>query len=80
MNVSFDRMRKKATGDMNCLFYEISKIVTMDKDELEYYDLSYLKATFNDASLSVDMFNCLRDKDGKYDSLDIKIHRFNEVE
>ena len=80
MEVSFDGMRRQATRNMNTLYSEIQHILELNKkDELCCYDFSSLGRRFNDAALSVDMFNILQDPDGKsYKSLDIDIQQIDE--
>ena len=74
MKVNFDKMRQRATNDMNSLSSAIKDIKELADWEREYHDFSSLYELFNNAALSVDLLNCLEDPDGdSYTALDIDI-------
>jgi hypothetical protein len=78
MNVSFDGMRRSATGSMNRLhriIYDVISNGEINKDQIDD-----IKEVFNDAAMDVDIFNCLFDDSEENDmndlSEELSIERF----
>ena len=76
MRVSFDGMRRNATRDMNTLYRAVKEVAEIFCGE---YEMKRLIDAFNEAALSVDVFNCLEDNEnGEFKALDIEIERFED--
>ena len=69
MKANFDRMRRNATIDMNCLYNIIEEII--DDDYITDSQEEEITKCFNNAAYSVDIFNCLEyENDKNFNSMD----------